>query len=142
MIETQHPASPAHLTWFITEPGQTDKLMVFTGAFLLVFITIMGVLMLRLLYLPQQMVSQEDKAKYEVVATLCVLAMFSPGNYFWIAALLVALADIPDFTLPLRRIAEAARRIANSRKLDDEIQLSDVVDCHGKARSFPKAANK
>ena len=62
-------------------------LMVFTGLFLLLFIVVIGILMLRLLYLPQQMVSQEDKAKYEVVATLCVLAMFSPGNFFWIAAL-------------------------------------------------------
>ena len=71
----------------ITQPGQNDTLMVFTAAFLLLFTVTMGVLMLRLLYLPEKMVPQEQKAKYEVVATLCLLAMFASGNFLWIAAL-------------------------------------------------------
>ena len=87
MIETRHPISPTHLPWFITQPGQIDTLMVFTAAFLLLFTVTMGVLMLRLLYLPEKMVPQEQKAKYEVVATLCLLAMFASGNFLWIAAL-------------------------------------------------------
>jgi len=53
----------------------------------LLFTVTMGVLMLRLLYLPEKMVPQEQKAKYEVVATLCLLAMFASGNFLWIAAL-------------------------------------------------------
>jgi len=77
MIETRHPISPTHLPWFITQPGQIDTLMVFTAAFLLLFTVTMGVLMLRLLYLPEKMVPQEQKAKYEVVATLCLLAAIS-----------------------------------------------------------------
>jgi hypothetical protein len=117
MIETgQHPAFPAHLPWFITEPGQTDTLMVLTGAFLLLFFLTMGVLMFRLLYLPTKIVPQEQKAKYEVVATLCVLAMFAPGNLFWIAAVFVAMVDIPDFTPLLQQIAQAMQRIAQLRK--------------------------
>lgn len=138
----QHPASPTHLPWFITEPGQTDTLMVFTGAFLLLFIVTMGVLMLRLLYLPVTLVPQEEKAKYEVVATLCLIAMFTPGNFFWIAAVLVAMADIPDFTPLLQRIAEAARRLAQSRNINHELQRSNDVACDGKVGSFLKAANK
>ncbi|MGY2908081.1 hypothetical protein [Bradyrhizobium sp. URHC0002] len=121
MIETQHPAIPTHLPWFITEPGQIDTLTVFTGLFLLLFTVTMGVLMFRLLYLPAKIVPQEQKAKYEVVATLCLLAMFTPGNLFWIAALLVAMTDIPDFTPFLQRIAGAVRRIARSPKRKEEI---------------------
>jgi hypothetical protein len=116
MIETRHDAPPTHLPWFITEPEQIDTLMVFIGVFLVLFTVMMGVLMFRLLYLPAKMVPQEQKAKYEVVATLYLLAMFAPGNFLWIAALLVAMIDIPDFTPLLERIAEAVRRIAQSRK--------------------------
>ena len=120
MIETQHPAAPTHLPWFVTEPGQTDTLMVFTGLFLLLFTLTMGVLMFRLLYLPVTLVPQEQKAKYEVVATLCLIAMFSPGNFFWVAAVLVAMADIPDYTPLLRQIADAVRRIAEAPKKGEE----------------------
>lgn len=52
--------SPTHLPWFTTQPGQIDTLMVFTTAFLLLFTVTMGVLMLRLLYLPEKMVPQEQ----------------------------------------------------------------------------------
>jgi hypothetical protein len=62
------------------------------------------------------MVSQEQKAKYEVVATLCLLAMFAPGNFLWIAALLMAMIDIPDFVPLLERIPEAPGRNSQSRK--------------------------
>jgi hypothetical protein len=67
------------------------------------------------------MVSKEEKAKYQVVATLCLIAMFTPGNYFWIAAVLVAMTDIPDFTAPFQRIAAAVRRIAQSPKMKEEV---------------------
>src|SRR5262245_23172024 len=107
MTETLHGASSPHLPWFITQPGQIDTLLLFTVIFLVLFTIALGVLMFRLLYLPSQMVPQEQKAKYEVVATLCLLAMFAPGNFLWIAAVLVAMIDIPDFTPLLQRIADA-----------------------------------
>jgi hypothetical protein len=53
-------------------------------------------------------VLQEQKAKYAVVATLCLLAMFAPGNFHWIAAVLVAMIDM------------AVRRIAQSPKKKEE----------------------
>lgn len=50
-------ASFTHLPWwFITEPGQTDTPMVFTGAFLVLFTLTMGILMLRLSFLPSALV--------------------------------------------------------------------------------------
>ena len=117
MIEPRHPAAPAQLPWFITEPGQTDTLMVVTGAFLIAFTATMGALMFRLLYLPVTLVSEGEKAKYEVVAALCVIAMFQPGQFFWIAALLIAMTDFPDYSPLLRQIAGAVGRIAQSRKM-------------------------
>ena len=121
MIGTRHAASPTHLPWFITEPGQSDTLMVVTGLFLLLFTVTRGVLMFRLLYLPVNMVPQVQKAKYEIVATLCLLNIFAPGYLPWITALRVAMIDIPDFTSPLQRIADAVGRIAQSKKTKQEI---------------------
>ena len=46
--------------------------------------------------------------------------MFAPGNFFWIAAVLAAMIDIPDFTPLLQRIAVAVRRIAQSPKKKEE----------------------
>jgi hypothetical protein len=56
------------------------------------------------------MVSKAQKAKYEVTATLCLLAIFASGSF--VAALLVTMIDIPDFISPLQRIEEAVRSIA------------------------------
>jgi hypothetical protein len=118
----RHAASSnTNLPWFIAEPGQTDTLMVFAGLFLVFFTVIIGVLMFRLLYLPVTMVSKVKKAQYEVVATLCLLSIFTLGNFLWVAALLVAMIDIPDFLSPVKRIAEAVRRIAQSKKMEPEI---------------------
>jgi hypothetical protein len=115
MVERQH--TPSHLPWFITEPGQTDWLMLFTAIFLLVFVATVGVLMMRLLYLPLMMASQEQKVQYEIVGVPCILAMFSPGNFLWIAAVLVASIEFPDFTPLFDRIADAIQRISEARVL-------------------------
>ena len=124
MIETPHRVPPAHLPWFITEPGQTDWLMIFTGIFLLCFVALVAVLMLRLLYLPLTMVPQEQKAQYEVVGTLCLLAMFAPGNFLWIAALLVAMMDIPDPTRAFNRMADAMRRVSENGHVEKSTDLN------------------
>jgi hypothetical protein len=108
MIGTRHAASPTHLPWFIKEPGQSDTLMVVTGLFLLLFTVTTGVLMFRLLYLPVNMVPQVQKAKYEIVATLCLLDIFAPGYLLWITALLTSAASLGnvmrcDVRQPCRR---------------------------------------
>ena len=86
------------------------------GIFLLFFTAIVGVLLLRLFYLPAQMVPQEEKAKYAVVATLCLLPMFYPGNFVWIVVLLVAMMDIPDYTPLLHRWLTPFGASLNHRK--------------------------
>ena len=124
MIETHPPTSPAHLPWFITEPGQVDTLMVFTGVFLLLFTVAIIRLMLRLIVLPATLVSPEQRAKFEVVGVLSLIALYTPGHFYWVAALLVAVTDIPDFASPLRRMADAVGRVARSPRKKKEIPPS------------------
>ena len=85
------------------------------GVFLVGIIFLFGVLMLRLHHLPEHIVHMEQKVQYQIVATLELLAMFTHENLFWIAGLLLAMIDLPDFTGLLDRIANAVRRISVRR---------------------------
>jgi hypothetical protein len=90
-------------------------LLVGVGIFLLFVITLFGILYLRLHHLPEHIASRPQKVQYEIVGVLGLLAMLTHINAFWVAALLLALINIPDFTSPLSRMAGALERIAARR---------------------------
>jgi len=52
--------------------------------------------------------------QFEIVAVLGLLALFTHVHLFWIAALLLAMIDLPDFSTPLRSIAGSVEKIADS----------------------------
>jgi hypothetical protein len=58
------------------------------------------------------MAHRGHKLQFEIVAVLGLLALFTHMHVFWVAGLLLALIDIPDFTGPMRRIAGSAEKIA------------------------------
>lgn len=116
MVEPRPLASSINLPWFVTEPGQTDVLLVMMGVVLLIFTLSFGVLFLRLHHLPEHIAQNHQKMQYEIVAILGLLAMFTHIQIFWIAGLLLAMIDLPDFTGPLGRIAHSVARIAGRRR--------------------------
>jgi hypothetical protein len=103
-----HPAASHHLPAFITAPGETDVLMVAMGLFLALAIVMFGVLFLRLHSLPDQIAHKSHKMQAEIVCVLCLIALFTHMHIFWIAALLLAMIDLPDYT-PHSDIADSAR---------------------------------
>lgn len=107
-----HPAASHHLPPFITAPGETDVLMVVMGVFLLAAVLAFGILFLRLHSLPERMAHRSHKLQFEIVAVLCLIALFTHMHIFWIAALLLAMIDLPDFGTSLNRIAGSAEKIA------------------------------
>lgn len=107
-----HPAAPHHVPFFLPGPDGSDPVMVGTGIFLIVAVVAFGLLFLRLHTLPERMAHRGHKLQFEVVAVLGLLALFTGIHAFWVAGLLLALIDIPDFTGPMRRIAGSAERIA------------------------------
>ncbi len=107
-----HPAASNHLPSFITAPGETDMLMVAMGIFLILFVLTMGILYFHLHALPDRFAHK--KVQFEIVCVLGLIAMFTHMHIFWIAGLLLALIDFPDFSTPLRRIASSAERIATT----------------------------
>ena len=115
MAESIHPAAPHHLPAFITAPGDTDVLMVITALFLTVGVVAFGVLFLRLHTLPERIAHKSKKIQFEIVAILGLIALFTHMHIFWIAGLLLAVIDIPDFGSSLGRIAVSAERIADQQ---------------------------
>jgi hypothetical protein len=107
-----HPAAPHHLPFFLPGPDGSDPVLVGAGVFLIVAVLAFGLLFLRLHTLPERMAHRGHKLQFEVVAVLGLLALFTHMHIFWVAGLLLALIDIPDFTGPLRRIAGSAEKVA------------------------------
>ena len=97
MAESLNPAAPHHLPSFITAPGSTDVLMVIMAIVLVLSILAFGILFLRLHTLPERLAHKSQKIQFEIVAVLGLIALFTHMHIFWIAGLLLALIDIPDF---------------------------------------------
>jgi hypothetical protein len=100
---------------FITAPGETDVLMVVTAVLLVVAVLMFGILFLRLHSLPERMAHKTKKFQFEIVAVLCLLALFTHIHLFWVAALLLALIEFPDIGGALGRIAGSVEKIAGAK---------------------------
>lgn len=129
---TTHPAAPHHLPWFITAPNQTDVLMVVMAIFLLIAVLVVGNIFLRLHTLPERMAHRSQKLQFEIVAVLGLLALFTHQHVFWVAGLLLALVDLPDFGTPLRRIAGSIEKLADippgqGNKATDDIERLTIT---------------
>src|ERR1700760_1517285 len=112
MAEPLHPVASHHLPSFITPPGETDVLMVIMAIVLVLAVLGFGLLFLRLHTLPERMAHRTHKLQFEIVAVLGLIALFTHMHIFWVAGLLLALIDLPDFGTSLSRIAVSSEKIA------------------------------
>ena len=112
MAESIHPAASQHMPAFITTPGETDVLMVVMGVILALAVLGFGIVFLRLHTLPERMAHKSQKIQFEIVAVLGLIALFTHMHIFWVAGLLLALIDFPDFGTSLKRIAGSAEKVA------------------------------
>jgi len=132
MTESLHPAASHHLPSFITAPGETDVLMVTMALILLFSVLLFGTLYFRLHSLPEHMAHKGKKIQLEIVAVLGLISLFTHMHIFWIAGLILAFIDIPDFGTPLRRIAGSVDRIAGVAPSEDPAERApDRSPCCG-----------
>ena len=117
--------TPDHIPFYVVKPGETDVLMIVMGIFLLFAVLGVGVLYLRLHSLPEQMAHKSQKLQFEVVAVLGLISLFTHSHIFWIAALLLALVDLPDFSTPLTRIAGSVEKIAEVEDSPPEARVGE-----------------
>ncbi|NOJ39121.1 hypothetical protein [Bradyrhizobium australiense] len=114
MSEQIHPVAPHHLPFFVTGPNELDGLTVFTALILVAAIFSVGILYWKLHSLPERMAHRSQKLQFEIVAVLGLISLFTHMHIFWIAGLLLALIDLPDFGTPLRSIAGSVEKIAGA----------------------------
>jgi hypothetical protein len=110
-----HPLAPHALPVFIPSPDGPDYLMIGMAAFLLAATFGVGLLYWRLHALPEHIAHKSQKVQFQIVCVLALLAMFTHMHIFWVAGLLLALIDLPDYGTSLRRISAGLDRIANVR---------------------------
>lgn len=110
MTASLHPIAPHHLPAFISAPEQADYLMVATAAFLVAAVLAVGLIFFRLHTLPERMAHK--KLQFEVVAVLGLLSLFTHIHLFWVAGLLLALIDLPDFSGMFGRMAGSLEKLA------------------------------
>lgn len=93
-----HPLATPHLPMFFTGPNETDVLMVIVAVILIGAVLAAGVFFFWLHSLPERMV--HNRVQFDIVAVLVLLSLFTHIHAFWVAALLLALIRIPDFSFP------------------------------------------
>lgn len=116
MTEALNPLAPHDLPWFITAPGETDALLVAMGIFLLVVVLAAGNLYFQLHALPERWAHKRSPIQVQIVAILALLALFTHNHIFWIAALLLALVQFPDFATPIYSMADSLRSLSGRRR--------------------------
>ena len=109
-----HPAATDHLPFFITAPGQSDGLFNAMIIFLIVVVFAVGLIYLRLHALPEHLAHGTSKVQLQIVGVLALLALFTHNHIFWIAALLLALVQFPNFSAPLASMAQSLEKLAGS----------------------------
>ena len=127
MTAPLHPAAPHHLPAFISAPGEPDVLMAVMAGLLVLAVLAVGIMFFRLHTLPERIAHRSQKIQFEIVAVLGLLALFTHIHAFWVAGLLLALIDIPDFGWPLRRMAGSLEKIAGIPSGEGAVQVSDIV---------------
>lgn len=113
MDQTLHPAAVDHLPFFITPPGQSDVLFNVMAVVVVIIILLIGSLYFTLHALPERMAHRATRTQLQIVAVLCLIALFTHNHLFWIAGLLLALVEFPDFSTPANSAAASLERIAN-----------------------------
>ena len=109
-----HPAAPHHPPFFVPGADGADTFMVVMGIFLVATIFWVGTLYWKLHSLPERMAHKTHKLQFEIVAVLGLISLFTHMHIFWVAGLLLAMIDLPDFGTPMASIAHSVERIANA----------------------------
>jgi len=112
--------APHHLPFYLAPGSGVDTLMVVMGIFLIGTVLWVGTLYWKLHSLPERMAHKSQKLQFEFVAVLGLISLFTHMHIFWIAGLLLAMIDIPDFGGPLRSIAGSVEKIADATPEDGD----------------------
>ncbi|WP_371731881.1 hypothetical protein [Ruegeria sp. HKCCA6707] len=121
-----HPMSTGHIPSYVTQADGSDFLFTFMLVFTVIVIVLIGVAYFTLHAIPEKLAHKSNHPQFQLVGILALLALFTHNGLFWVAAILVAGFQFPDFAAPLRGIADAIRSLGPQRKSDPVIEEPPV----------------
>ena len=116
MSETLHPMAPHHLPRYFPTADGSDYLFTAMIVFLLILVLAFGVAYFTLHALPEKMAHKSNGTQLQLISILCMLALFTHNNLFWVGALVIAAFRPPDIVGPLNSIARNLRTIADKER--------------------------
>jgi hypothetical protein len=112
MTAAPNPVATEHLPFFVTAPGNTDVLFNIMVVFTIASVVLLGLAFLTIHSLPERMAHKSKKVQLDIVAVLCLLALFTNEHVYWISALLLAFIEFPDLATPFRNMVKAVETMA------------------------------
>ncbi len=106
-----HPMATGHIPRYVVAADGSDYLFSAMIVFFVVLVVLIGVGYLTLHSVPEKMAHENNHPQFQLVGILALLALFTHNGLFWVAAILVAGFQFPDFATPLRNIADAIRSL-------------------------------
>ncbi|WP_300072522.1 hypothetical protein [uncultured Ruegeria sp.] len=117
-----HPMATGHIPSYVVQADGSDFLFTFMVVFTVALIILIGVAYFTLHSIPEKIAHESNHPQFQLVGILALLALFTHNGLFWVAAILVAGFQFPDFAAPLRSIADAIRSLAPQRTLDPVVE--------------------
>ena len=90
----------------------------------MVFLTIAVIVLLGVFYftlhsLPERMAHKGNATQLQLISILCLLALFTHNNIFWVIAILLAAFRAPDLATPLNSIAASLQDLVSRDRKND-----------------------
>ena len=117
-----HPMATGHIPSYVVQADGSDFLFTFMVVFTVALIVLIGVAYFTLHSIPEKIAHESNHPQFQLVGILALLALFTHNGLFWVAAILVAGFQFPDFAAPLRSIADAIRSLAPQRTPDPVVE--------------------
>ena len=126
-----HPMATGHIPHYIAAADGSDYLFNFMIVFLIVAVILIGVSYFTLHSIPEKMAHKSNHPQFQLVGILALLALFTHNGLFWVAAILVAGFQFPDWGAPLRAIADAIDRNGARRSGEEPAPDADRGGAQG-----------
>jgi hypothetical protein len=123
-----HPMATGHIPSYVVAADGSDFLFTFMVFFTVILVLLIGVAYFTLHAIPEKMAHSSNHPQFQLVGILALLALITHNGLFWVAAILVAGFQIPDFGVHLRAITEAIGRLAPASGTPDRVRFPDEPD--------------
>lgn len=113
MASDMHALAPEHLPPYIGGPDGSDTLLTVVIWLLVIILMAVGNFYLKLHAMPERLAHRQNNTQLQFITVLAILALFTHNNIFWVAALLLSVIRIPDFSTPINSIATSLKVLAD-----------------------------